>query len=285
MLGKLVRLIRPGQSATSLEHPLLPRILAAVGNDITMAANFAEQLIPAAEKALSFFSNQIAEIPGPLELAAKGLDQQELLNALFVEPGEIDRAFGRSLAVKEELPGLLAGECEEAYALLAVRRRRGSAPSTVPPYADHTLRSLSASLVGTREKLAFAAFDRLLLDFAEHVGKLRRKDRMLAIEWEWNLQHDAQRVMTDDKAPEYVYAAKELTPENQLHGLLTWLESPSCFLRLQATADGNQTGPLELPLLKCSDRREWQVCLVSFSSREAGLALHNETHNHRYILI
>lgn len=284
MLGKLVRLIRPGHSA-NLEHPLLPRILAAVGNDITLAPNFAEQLIPAAEKALDFFSHQIAEIPGPLELTARGLEQQGHLNALFVESGEINRAFGRSLAVKEELPGLLAGECEEAYALLAMRRKRGSAPSTVPPFADHTLRSLSASLVGTCEKLALAAFDRLLLDFAEHVGRLRRKDRMLAIEWEWNLQHDAQRVMTDDKAPEYVYAADELTPENQLHGLLTWLASPSCFLRLQVASDDNPASPLELPLLKCSDRREWQACLVSFSTREAGSALRSETHNHRYILI
>jgi hypothetical protein len=284
MLGKIVRLIRPGPSA-NLEHPLLPRILAAVGNDIAMAPNFAEELIPAAEKALDYFSRQVAEIPGPLELTAHSLDQRAHLAELFVESAEIGRAFGRSLAVKEELPGLLTTGCEEGYALLAMRRKRGSAPSTVPPFADHTVRSLSGSLVGTCEKLAFAAFDRLLLDFAEHVGKLRRKDRMLAIEWEWNLQHDAQRVMTADDVPEYVYADHELTPKNQLNGLLTWLASPSCFLQLQATAGGNSTSPEELPLLKCSDRREWQVCLVSFSAREAASALHSERHNHRYILI
>lgn len=279
MLGKIARLLRPGPSA-HIANPLLPRILAAVGNDIASAANYTERLIPAAEKALAYFSQQIASIPGPVELTARDRDRQAHLAPLFGEAADIDRAFGRSLAVKEELPELLAEGCEEAYALLAMRRKRGSAPDIAAPFADHTLRSLSADLVGACEKLALAALDRLLLDFAEHVGKLRRKDRMLAIEWEWNLQHDAQRVMAADAPPEYVYAAEELTPENQLQGLLTWLSSPSCFLQLQPGANAE-----EPPLLKCSDRRQWQVCLVSFSTQEAAAALSSEVHNHRYILI
>lgn len=279
MLGKIARLIRPGHSAHG-ENPLLPRILAAVGNDITGAEKCTERLIPVAEKALAYFAQQIARLPGPVELTARDLERHAQLAPLFSEAAEIDRAFGRSLAVKDELPELLAAGCDEAYALLAMRRKRSTTPESPPPFADHTLRSLSASLVGTCDKLALAALDRLLLDFAEHVGKLRRKDRMLAIEWEWNLQHDAQRVMASDAPPEYVYAAAELTPENQLRGLLTWLSSPSCFLALQ-----DAPAPDELPLLRCSDRRQWQVCLVSFSTREAAAALRGETHNHRYILI
>lgn len=284
MLGKLVRLIRPA-SSTAMQHPLLPRILAAVGNDIAEAANFAEQLIPAAEEALAYFSRQIASIPGPIDLSSRNLDSHSQLAGIFNDGADIDRAFGRSMAVKETLPELLSSGSDEVYALLGMRRKPGNGPDTLPVFADHTLRSLATKADSTREMLRFAAFDRLLLDFAEHVGKLRRKDRMLKIEWEWNLQHDAARVMTAEPQPEYVYAARELTPENQLHGLLTWLATPKCFFQLQATAGDDPDTPSELPLLLCSDRRHWQVSLVRFSAREAAAALQRETHNHRYILI
>lgn len=279
MLGKLVRLIRPSPSAAR-QNPLLPRILAAVGNDIAEAPDFAEQLIPAAEEALAYFSEQIASIPGPFALSASHPDSGAPLAALCTDSNEVERAFGRSLAVKEAVPQLLANGDEESYALLGMRMKAANEGGT-PSFADHTLRSLSGSLAATREMLRMAAFDRLLLDFAEHVGKLRRKDRMLKIEWEWNLQHDASRVMTAEPQAEYVYAARELTPENQLSGLLTWLSTPKCFFQLQPVAAHSS----ELPLLRCSDRRQWQICLVRFKTREAAEALQRETHNHRYILI
>jgi hypothetical protein len=284
MLGKLVRLIRPATS-TAKQHPLLPRILAAVGNDIAEVPNFAEQLIPAAEEALAYFSQQISSIPGPIELSVKNLESIPQLARMIAEEADIDRAFGRSLAVKEALPHLLSAGHDEVHALLGMRQKAGNGPEATPIFADHTLRSLAGDADDTREMLRLAAFDRLLLDFAEHVGKLRRKDRMLKIEWEWNLQHDAARVMAGEPQPEYVYAARELTPENQLHGLLTWLSTPKCFFQLQAPAGDNPATPGELPLLHCSDRRQWQVSLVRFSAKEAAAALQRETHNHRYILI
>lgn len=284
MLGKLVRLIRPASYSTR-QHPLLPRILAAVGNDIAEAPNFAEQIIPAAEEALAYFSRQISSIPGPIDLSASNLDSHPHMAGVFAEAADIDRAFGRSLAVKEALPELLSSGNDEVHALLGMRQKHGNGNAAMPVFADHTLRSLAGNQAATCEMLGFAAFDRLLLDFAEHVGKLRRKDRMLKIEWEWNLQHDAARVMAAEPQPEYVYAARELTPENQLHGLLTWLSTPKCFFQLQKPAGTDPAKPDELPLLLCSDRRRWQVCLVRFSAREAAAALQRETHNHRYILI
>lgn len=284
MLGKFVRLIRPASSNAN-QHPLLPRILAAVGNDIAEVPNFAEQLIPAAEEALAYFSQQISSIPGPIELSAKNLESIPQLAGMIAEGADIDRAFGRSLAVKEALPHLLSAGHDEVHALLGMRQKPGNGPEAPPVFADHTLRSLAGDADDTREMLRLAAFDRLLLDFAEHVGKLRRKDRMLKIEWEWNLQHDATRVMAGEPQPEYVYAASELTPENQLHGLLTWLSTPNCFFQLQAPAGDNPSPANELPLLHCSDRRQWQVSLVRFSAEEAAAALQRETHNHRYILI
>lgn len=286
MLGKLVRLIRSSNSTPASQHPLLPRILAAVGNEIGEAKGFAEQLIPAAEAALNYFENEIASIPGSQELATDRLADGSSLASLFADSDDIGRALGRSLAVKEALPALIKSGCDEIHALLGMRLKSTNAAGTAMPpvFADHTLRSLAGDAGTTRELLRLAAFDRLLLDFAEHVGKLRRKDRMLKIEWEWNLQHDAARVMAAEPQAEYVYAANELTPENQLKGLLTWLSTPECFFRLEP-ANASASGQPSLPLLRCSDRRHWLVCLVRFSADDAIAALERETHNHRYILI
>lgn len=277
MFGKLVRLIRPDNTSAALPHPLLTRIEVTVGNQIATAPGFAERLLPAATAALDHFSRQIAAIPGPFALTP---------GALFANADEIGQALGRSLAVRETLAELPADA--EIHALLGLRRKLSGGNAV---FADHTLRSLAGSAEACRDLLARAAFDRLLGNFAEHVDKLRRKDRMLRIEWEWNLQHDAARVMAAEPQPEFVEAARELTPENMLKGLLSWLASPECFLRLEhndstlpPAGDGAATAP-NLPLLHCSDRRQWLVCLVRFPAAEAAAALRRETHNHRYILI
>jgi hypothetical protein len=280
MLGKLVRLIRSGNPAPAAQHPLLTRIEVTVGNRIGEAPGFAEQLLPAAAAALAYFAQQIAAIPGPLPVAT---------GPLFAAADDPRHALGRSLAVKESLAEL-SGD-GELYALLGMRRKTVNGSAT-PVFADHTLRSLASSAEACRELLATAALDRLLGNFAEHVDKLRRKDRMLRIEWEWNLQHDAARVMAAEPEAEFVEAARELTPENVLKGLRSWLSSPECFLRLECSdstlpppaGDGASVAP-NLPLLHVSDRRQWLVCLVSFPAAEAAAALQRETHNHRYILI
>ncbi|HEX6733339.1 MAG TPA: hypothetical protein VF096_00885 [Azonexus sp.] len=276
----MVRLIRSGASAPVTQHPLLTRIEVAVGNQIDEAPGFAERLLPAAEAALAYFERQVAAIPGPLAVAP---------GPLFAGSEQISHALGRSLAVKESLPELPADG--EICALLGMRLKTGDS-NAQPVFADHTLRSLAVSPAACREQLSLAALDRLLRDFAEHVEKLRRKDRMLRIEWEWNLQHDAARVMAAEPRSEYVEAARELTPANMLKGLLSWLASPECFFRLDnidstqppAGSDGAPVAP-SLPLLHCSDRRQWLVCLVTFPAATAALALQRETHNHRYILI
>lgn len=278
MLGKLVRLIRPGNPPPIPQHALLTRIELTVGNQITAAPGFAERLLPAAESAFDYFVRQIAAIPGPLPLAA---------GPLFAGSDEIGLALGRSLAVREGLGELPADT--EIHALLGLRRKLTGGNMV---FADHTLRSLAGSAEACRNLLAWAAFDRLLGTYAEHVDKLRRKDRMLRIEWEWNLQQDAARVMPAEPQPEFVEAARELTPDNMLKGLLSWLASPECFLRLEQNdstlppSDDNSTLALpNLPLLHCSDRRQWLVCLVRFPAAEAAAALQRKTHNHRYILI
>jgi hypothetical protein len=259
-------------------------VTATVGTDIGGARDFAKQAIPAIENAVNYFDRQIAAIPGPFPLSAGYFTAQAGIAAFFPESEEIGRALGRSLATKETLPELLRSGHDEIYALLGMRMRVGNAPTV---FADHSLHSLAASPADSRNALRQAAFERLLRNFAEHVEKLRRHERLLKIDWEWKQRHDVAKTVDSGDKPEFVYAAEELTPDNLLRALISWLETPERFFRLQANENpiaGSQAA-LDLPLLHCSDRRQWLACLVRFSADEASQALQQESHTHRYIFI
>ena len=271
MLDRLVRFIRSGNSASVPQHPLLTRIEVAIGNGISEASGYAERLLPATNAALEYFERQIAAIPGPHTLAP---------GPLFEGPEQISHALGRSLAVKEAIKEVPADG--EVHALLGLRVK--TANNNLPHLADHTLRSLAGSADDCREKLCLAAFDRLLCNFAYHVEKLKRKDQMQRIAWEWDLQHDSAKMLATDTQPPSAAATSELTPNSLVSGLLSWLAAPECFLRMEAAND-RLDATRHMPMLHCSDRRQWYVCLVSFPATEAAAALQRETHNHRYILI
>lgn len=292
MLGKIFRFIRSGDASLAQQHPLLARVIATVGTDIGEARDFARLAIPALETAVSYFDRQIAAIPGPFPLSVRHFPARAGIAAHFPESEDIGRALGRSLATKEALPELLRSGHDEIYALLGMRTRAGNGSATV--FADHSLHSLAPTATDARNALRQAAFERLLRNFAEHVEKLRRHERLLKIDWEWNLRHDIAKTGESGGNPEFVYANQELTPDNLLRALISWLEKPERFFRLEAgespVAENLPNGssaqaPLDLPLLHCSDRRQWLSCLVQFSTDEASQALEQETHTHRYIFI
>jgi hypothetical protein len=290
MLGKLASFIRPA-SARSIPHsPLLPQIVRVLGNDIAEARAFEERTSIAIDYALSYFARQTAEIPGPLDLTEANFPASPQLAELFPEPCDVRRAFGRSLAVKSSLHPLCQAGHSEIHALLGLRIKphgqTGNISEATP--ADHVLHSLGPDLESTRESLCRAAFERILKNFAEHVEKLRRRQRLSKLEWEWNLQHDIGRTV-DTGHPEYVYAEQELTPEKLLNGFISWLEKPEVFFRVMTAHDGEAAlslqGAASIPALHCSDRRQWRICFIRFSADEAADALHSETHNHRYLFI
>lgn len=294
MLGKLVRFIRSGDTPSAHASPWLSQVIDIVGKDIGEARNFAATLSPAIESALAYFDRQIASIPGPLPLSEQYFGVETGVAALFPEAADIGRAIGRSLAVKEKLAELADDGHEEIHALLGMRVKPGLEPNAEQPtvFADHVLHSLAPSPADTRETLRQAAFERLLKNFAEHVEKLRRKQRLHKLEWEWNLQHDASKAMATDQNPEFVYADKELTPDNLLRGLMAWLQTPEIFFQLKEspislpqTEGAPSVAQAPLQQLHCSDRRQWLVCLVRFSVAEGRHALQRESHTHRYIFI
>lgn len=273
-------------SAPQASNLLLSQVVETVGGGIEKARDFEKTLVPAIAAANEYFLRQIDAIPGPVDISRQFFGIDPAATAIFPETDEIIRALGRSLEVKDSLPRLASQAGEHVHALLGVRRK-ASANGEGEGFADHTIRSLAPGHADTRDYLAFAAFKRILNDFAEHVNKLRRKDHLLKVEW--NIQNDLTTSLSPAESMEYV-SVHDLTPEKLLEGLIGWLASPEKYLRLEDSgislpAGAAQSELKQLPRLHCSDRRQWLVCLVRFPVAEGLQALEQETHHHRHIFI
>lgn len=274
---------KPKTTAKGIEL-MLSLVADTVGGGIAGAKDFEKLMIPAIESVNAYFAGQIASIPGPLDISLQAFGKHPATAIVFPETGEIIRALGRSLEVKDSLPQLATTPGAYVHALLGVRRKTlaGAGES----FADHTIRSLAPTLSDAREYVAFAAFKRILNDFTEHVNKLRRRDHLLKVEW--NIQNEVVDNVSAADSMEYI-SAQELTPEKLVAGLIGWLAAPAKYLRLEASGvflpAGTASVQPELPMLHCSDRRQWLVCLVRFPVAEGLRALEEETHHHRHIFI
>lgn len=284
MFAALSRLTRPAAATPRANSLLLAQVVETVGGGIAEARDFEKLLAPAIQATSDYFAQQIAAIPGPLDISHGAHGKDAISTAIFPENDEIIRALGRSLEVKDSLPGLARKGGEHVHALLGMRRKPG-ASGEAHDFADHTIRSLAPTLSDTRDYLGFVAFKRILNDFAEHVNKLRRKHRLLKLEW--NIRNDLSEKLSEAEGMQFV-SADDLTPDKLLQGLLAWLESPAKYLRLENSGvllPAAISGRGELPLLHCSDRRQWLVCLVRFPVADGLRALELETHHHRHIFI
>lgn len=270
-------------------HPLLEHVPAILGDEITAAPDFASTLLPALETANAYIVNQIAAIPGPLNLATPKLAGDPLMSRLFANADDLRAGFGRSLEVKESIVALAVAGHVHTYALLGMRCKPGEQQAGKPPiFADHTVKALTPTEAGTRDALRVAALRRIIKNFDQHMAKLREKQQLLKLEW--NIENEKPR---GDEGNEFVYSGDELTPSNMVRGLAAWLRRPDEVLRLAGgevrvpgvSHDGLQSGHYELPLMHCADRRQWIVCLVAFPTFEAAEALKAESRIHRYIFI
>lgn len=276
MFAALARAIRPNQPAIPQRQPLVAQIIEAVGNGIDKASNLEALLVPAIQQACRYFDQEIAAIPGPVDISLAVHGQEEECTNLFPAAEHIGHALGRSLEVKESLPRLARDSHRHAFGLLGIRLRHGDTGNGHRPLADHTVCSLAPTEADARQYLRQAAFKRLITSFTAHIDQLRRKERMQTVER--NIQSEiAGRTM------ELATTDKELAPDDLLHGLVAWLHSPEMYFRVD-TGDVGAAGAA-LPTLHSSDRRQWLVSFVRFPVEEALQALNRETHNHRYIYI
>lgn len=292
LLGNLMSFSHPTKSALPASHPLMRKIVSTLGYDVTGTRDYELRLVPAVNGAIEYFDRQIAAIPGGLAVSADSYGYDPVLRALFPAVDDIRLALGRSIEVKQALQSRTISSTDHIHALMGMRYRPVEHGEGQPlMFADHTLRGLAVTEEASRAGLREAALTRLLTNFGEHVGKLQHKQKLLRVEW--NIENkkvvDTASLGDDD----FVYAGKELLPENMLRGLIAWLEAPEEHLRVRAGeheappahTTAQQPLPHRLPVMHTADRRQWIVCLIKVPTREAIDAINIEKRNHRYIFI
>lgn len=282
---------RSKKQPVTAAHPLLEHVPAVLGDEILAGQDFAETLIPALEHADAYLAQQVAAIPGPLALSNATLAADPLMSRVFEGSDELRAGLGRSLEVKESIVQLAVSGHVHTYALLGMRLKRGHepGPGEAPVFADHTIKALSDTEAGSRAGLRIAALRRIIKNFDQHLAKLREKQKLLKVEW--NIENNPPSPVNGGE--DFVYAERELTPDNLVRGLAAWLRRPEEALRVTSgdiripgrSPAGDQTGHYELPTMHCADRRHWIVCLVAFPTYEAAEALKAESRIHRYIFV
>ncbi|MRR51643.1 MAG: hypothetical protein EG825_12140 [Rhodocyclaceae bacterium] len=287
MLGKLVDILqtdllqpRSGAEAPA-RNPGLDQVVRVCGDSLAAAKNMEATLTPALDYAIRYFDTQVRAIPGAFGLSISRHPDEPFLARHFPAREDVTAALGRSVEVKEALPALAPEREGHVYAVLGMRIKPGAAEGGHPLFADHTLRCLAMNEADSRAGLRQAALSRLLHAFKDHTDKLRKAGKLLRVEWTLGKEAPPQGVA----AGSFIHAEEELTPDNLVKGLVSWLKSPSEFLRIDTTdALGGEGGPV-LPVMHSADTRKWLVCQVKFSATEGMEALKRETRVHRYMLI
>lgn len=266
-------------------HAVIRQMVSVLGFDVTGSADYGARVVPVINAAVEYFDQQVAAIPGPLDISAAHYMHHPLVHALFPARQEIAHGIGRSMDVKQSLAFLSGADQPEAFGLLGVRRQK----DTPQGFCEHTLRSLAATESGARQGLRTAALMHVVTAFGEHVDRLRHRVQLPRTEW--NIENRPDPAPADGGKGELALASEELQPEKLLRGLLAWLQRPAEHLRVEGGArpGGGQADPVQqietLPGLRTRDRRRWLVCVVRFPTAEGVAAIHNEARQYRYIRI
>lgn len=261
MFASLARLANRTRPAP--QHPyhhLLPRIIEGLGNGLPGDMDLGERLLPSVASACNYLDEQIQAIPGELEISEKSFYQADASSQFFGDPGSVGAALGKSLDVKSALPGLIQAGNDSVCAMLGMRPRRESDSRNIAPcFADHTLAALAPTEGDLRRFLRDLVFER----FISNAASFR------------------------DGHPESGFSPRaSRSGEDKLNALLGLLNAPERLFHMTTSGFScrNKTAqPVELPLLHCSDRRQWIVCIVRFDTQEAFEAQGRELHKHRYI--
>ena len=288
--GNLFGFARSSRDEVAVK-PFFIEVVKELGDEIATAPQFEEHLNEAMKVAGAYFARHIGIVPGTLDLSRGNFDRDAVVSTLFHTYEDVRFALGRSIETRENLPALQRTGVDEGYALVGMRcRETDQIPGHPPVFADHSLKCIGASEAEVRDAIANVALIRVLKSFAEHVDKMRRKGKLLRVEWNITNPHARGNNATDSH--EFIYAEDELKPDNLLRGLCAWLANPGEYLRIVpggarvslAKQDGS-TSILDLPVLHSADRRQWFVCIVRFPIAECAEALAAEARTHRYIYI
>jgi hypothetical protein len=298
LIGKITGLLGhdDGQPQENLSRErkqaaLLAHVVEMTDMRIADEPGYQEILLPAVRIARAYYEQSLDIVPGPVALDSAHF----LLSRIFPNPEDISACLGRSLAVKTELPPHEKNENLRLYALLGVRIK--STPENKLAFTDHTVRSLAPSPILARQILKETAFDSLLQSFANENLHYEKKLEQARIQHELRqaagvtAHHAENSGAASGVATPLARASFNKSADQVLVNLREWLYAPQHLMRI-SMADGFlvQEGSKDeeewrLPLMVTHDRRQWNVCLVSFPVKMALKALKAEAHNHRFILI
>jgi hypothetical protein len=282
--SKLLNQSQPAACVLPETHPVVRQAVTVLGYDVVATADFGARVAPAINSAVEFFDQQIAQIPGPLDISAAHYMHDPLVHAMFPARQEIAHSIGRSIDVKQPLAFIAGADQPEVFGLLGVRRQKNDGNSLI--FADHTLRCLAATESGARQGLRTAALTRLLTAYHEHLDRLRKHEKLPRSEWNVENRSDPAAEVDKDGV---VLASEQLVADNMLKGLVAWLQRPGDHLQVLVSAgasSGDAANQIDaLPVLQIRDRRRWHVCFVRFPTAEGVAAMHNEQGQHRYIRI
>ena len=294
-MGFLGSFFKFGRSEEDIEpaDPFFAEVLTELGESITSAPNYEEELSKALQIGSDYLARQISLLPGPIHISESAFSADPVLSTMFHHAEDIRFALGRSIETREVIPGLAKEGATQAYALLGMRTRELENPdgTKVTVFMDHSIKCVTTSAEDARETLSRVALSRVLKSFAEHTDKLRRRGKLLRVEW--SIISARARGNGAHDSGEFVFAEEELKPANLLRGLCAWLSDPMDHLRIKAEGARisvqipGAAKPLvyDLPMLYSADRRQWLVSIVEFPVDECMAALSNETRTHRYIYI
>lgn len=287
----------PG-SQLLIDHAIAA-VAKSIDESILTLPGSRDRLLPAIQYAIGYYQQMTAAIPGPIAVSAARHATEPVLAAMFPAAENITVGLGRSIAVRNSINWFVENGHERVFAIMGTRVRPGSASTGM---SDHTFRSLAASDGDARECLCEAAFNSLVNAFA---AKLRERYH------EWRRQHadEVSPLGASSSAPSpatphaspmpqqlEIFArhldpgGKQLSAEDALEAFIEWLRIPETHMRVspkdgQTATLPDANGTLRLPLMSCSDRRHWLVCVTEFSLQEALGAISQTPAANRYILI
>ncbi|MDR2364973.1 MAG: hypothetical protein LBD68_03845 [Zoogloeaceae bacterium] len=296
LIGKITGLLGHDEQQQEIppkeqrQDDLLARVVEMTDMRIAEESNYQEVLLPAIKIARAYFEQSLDVVPGPVALDSAHF----LMSRIFPSPEDIPICLGRSLAVKTELSRHENAQCQRLYALLGARVKK--TPENEQIFTDHTVRSLAPSPSQVRQILKETAFDSLLQGFANENLHYEKKLEQVRAQHEL-LQaagvtaHHAEGAAASGRTPPLVRASFNKSADRVLVSLREWLYAPQHLMRISMAEGflvregGESEEEWRLPLMVTQDRRQWNVCLISFPVAMAREALKAAAHNHRFILI
>lgn len=286
LFESLTTMFQSGPALQGTHQQSLATIAKVVDERLVALPESRQLLLPAVDHALSYYSQTIAAIPGPLPVSAELHGSDPVLATLFPTAGEIGQGLGRSIAIRNSLRWYVSNGHQSVHAFLGVRVRQDGSGHA---FVDHTFRSLGIDERDSRDSLREAAFEGLVKGFAT-----RLKDRQR--EWRRVQRGEAETSVNGDASPpdpldEHIArAGGELGPKHALDALVECLYAPERHLRVESGHEHPPVipgcgEPIRLPCLAGTDRRKWLVCLAHFPVWEAVQATERESQAHRYILV